>query len=89
MSNPGVQHLAWDAFGNLAQQRHTEAGLTSGQGFDYDGEDRLSALATAAGRAIAQVRDADGLAAQVLGVVAGTAATVVKSLISQSAIKLP
>ena len=75
----GTSHYAYDAFGNVAQMRRVEGGLTTSQSFGYDGEDRLSALTTASNRALALVRDSEGRTGQVLGIVAGAVSQIVKS----------
>ena len=75
----GVSHYAYDVFGNLLQMRRVENGQTTIQSFGYDGEDRLSVLSTNGGRTIALVRDGEGRAGQIVGVVAGGIQQIVKS----------
>jgi RHS repeat-associated protein len=72
----GLTEYAYDAFGNVTQQAHTELGVTYTTGYTHDAGDRVTAITYPDGRRVTYTRDALGRITAVTATVNGVATVI-------------
>jgi RHS repeat-associated protein len=80
MDASGTTSYAYDAFGNLTQQTHTELGITYTTSYTYDAGNRISTLTYPDGRTLTYNRDAIGRITDISMTMSGVTTSLLNSL---------